>query len=166
MKKIYKYFGITIAVLLLDQLSKYITRISFDYAQSLNVIGDFFRLTWVQNKNAAFSLGFASPSFNRLFFSIFSAIASGFISYLIIKEKRKVLKGSYALILGGALGNLTDRLFLGSVTDFLDFDFPNFIMERWPVFNIADIAIFCGLAMCVIYELMLYWQKRRNNEKN
>ena len=128
--------------------------------QSFSVIGDFFYLTHVQNPGAAFSIGFESPVINRVFFSVVSFLMIFVILYMLKISKSICEKLAYALIVGGAIGNLIDRVVLGSVTDFFDFDFFTinifgFYMERWPVFNIADSSIVIAMVLLVFYALFL-----------
>jgi signal peptidase II len=70
-------------------------------------------------------------------------------------------KFSYSLIIGGAIGNLIDRLAFGSVTDFFDVDFPDFLMERWPVFNIADSSIVIAITILLIYTIFFESRRKR-----
>jgi signal peptidase II len=76
----------------------------------------------------------------------------------------RLVELSLALILGGALGNLFDRVRFGYVTDFFDFDFPDFIMTRWPVFNIADSAVTTGVTLWCVY--LVFFAKKHVNSHN
>ena len=148
-----RYFWITFIIVILDQISKYAVRNWIDFG-SRNVIrltDKFFWLTKVQNYGAAFSFSFGSPSLNRIIFITISIVAVFFIAYYIITTKIKAEKIAFSLILGGALGNLLDRIFIGSVTDFIWWDFPDIIMYRWPVFNIADSAIVLAITILIGY---------------
>jgi signal peptidase II len=147
------YFVISIILIALDQISKYIVRATMPLYKSIPVWGDFFRLTHVKNLGAAFSLSFGSPEINRIIFTTISGLAVLLLIYLIIKAENKIESLVYSMILSGAVGNLIDRIFLGGVTDFLDFDFPDFIMHRWPVFNIADSAIVVAVTIFAIFTL-------------
>jgi len=149
-----KVLGPTIVILILDQISKAWVRSSMALWESHRVLGEhFFRLTHVQNTGVAFGMQAGS----RIFLILFSIAASLFLLYILLKAHRDnqpqyppPVRFALALILGGALGNLIDRVFFGHVTDFLDFDFPNFIMERWPVFNVADSAVTVGVTLWII----------------
>jgi signal peptidase II len=113
-----------------------------ELGESISIIGDFFRLTYVTNTGAAFSLSFGDGLFNRIFFLTIPVIAIIILIILMTKTKQSTLSHlSFALILGGAVGNYIDRIVHGSVIDFLDFDFMDVIIERWPVFNVADSAV-------------------------
>jgi signal peptidase II len=131
------------------------------------VIGDFFRITFTENPGMAF--GFDPGSDFKLFISVFSLVASiGLLIYFYsVRNKSLSLKIAIALILGGAVGNVIDRmfygliydyspLFYGKVVDFFDFDFFNFSIfgrsyDRWPIFNIADAAVSVGVLILLFF---------------
>ena len=169
---------LTLAVIVADQISKfYIKGISIPFlnikfegmyfGESISVIGDFFRITFTENPGMAF--GFDPGSDFKLFISVFSLVASiGLLVYLYtIRKKSLSLKIAIALILGGAVGNVIDRmfygmiydyapLFYGKVVDFFDFDFVNFSIfgrsyDRWPIFNIADAAVSIGVLILLVF---------------
>jgi len=123
-----------------DQLSKYLVVRRFNPGETLNIITGFFQLTYVRNYGAAFGI----LRYHTLFF-----IVTSFLMVLIIifgsryiSTRCRMLRFALALLLGGTLGNLSDRVVKGYVVDFFDFLF-------WPVFNIADIAIVLGIAMVI-----------------
>jgi len=178
---------ITLGVIFLDQLSKFyikgieipllnISITGMYIGESIKVIGNFFKITYIENPGMAF--GFNPGSDFKLWISIFSLIASiGLLIYLYIVRKNALsLRIALAMILGGAVGNLIDRafygiiynyssIFYGKVVDFLDFDFFNFTIfgrnyERWPIFNFADAAVTIG----VLILLLFYRQHRRDEE--
>jgi signal peptidase II len=131
------------------------------YGHSIPVIGDFFRITYIENPGMAFGLDFGW----KPFFAILSIVASVAILYLLYEHRtdRFAFRLPLALILGGAAGNLVDRVFYGvlwgdgsffqgRVVDFLDLDFfdLNFFgyhLNRWPVFNVADAAVTIGVVL-------------------
>ena len=135
--------------------------------ESIPVIGDFFKITFTENPGMAF--GFDPGSDFKLFISVFSLVASiGLLVYFYtIRKKSLSLKIAIALILGGAVGNVIDRmfyglifdyapLFYGKVVDFFDFDFFNFSIfgrsyDRWPIFNIADAAVSIGVLILLFF---------------
>ena len=171
----FMYLTISAAVILIDQITKYIARyyLECDFIphlrcpqfHSVSVIGDFFKLTIVYNQKAAFSMGFASEGINRIFFSVMAFAMVLFVVYMLKIATRKVEKIAFALIIGGAIGNLSDRIIHGAVTDFLDFDWPNWLyFERWPTFNIADSSIVCAAIMLLIY-IMFFEKKYRQEQK-
>ncbi len=160
-----KYLILSFVIIVLDQVSKIYVRFFFEnktHFHSIPVIGDFFRITHTQNPGAAFSFTLGSPFLNRIIFSVISFVVIGILVWLIIKSEHKLQTVSFSLIIAGAVGNLIDRIYLGSVTDFLDFDFPDFLMERWPIFNVADSAICVAIGLYIIY--ILFYEKKINKE--
>lgn len=148
-KKIYALW-IMLIVLILDQLTKVLVRSRMELYSSIDLIGKTLRLSHVENDGAAFSLSLPNPSYNRIFFIIVTLIALGFVLYLLYKAVHRIQVFAFGLVLGGAIGNLIDRIRYGRVTDFIDADFPDFIMQRWPVFNIADSAIVIAMVLIII----------------
>jgi signal peptidase II len=159
----YRYFLISLAVIFLDQISKNIIRNTLEIGQVLKITNKFFWLTHVQNTGAAFSISLSNPVLNKFFFIIISILAIIFLIILIIKSRSKIEKIVFALILGGASGNLIDRIILGSVTDFLWCDFPDVIMKRWPVFNLADSSIVIAITILIFY--MVFFSKKSVEDK-
>jgi len=174
LKVLYYTFG----VIFIDQFTKlYIKGIEIPFfnisfegmhiGESINVIGDFFKITFIENPGMAF--GFNPGSDFKFWISIFSLLASiGLLVYLFsVRKKSLSLRIAIALILGGAVGNLIDRMFYGiifkyapvfygKVVDFFDFDFFNFSIfgrnyDRWPIFNIADAAVTVGILILVLF---------------
>ncbi len=159
----YRYFLISLAVIFLDQISKNIIRNTLEIGQVLKITNKFFWITYVQNTGAAFSLSLSNPVLNKFFFIIISILAIIFLIILIIKSRSKIEKIVFALILGGASGNLIDRIILGSVTDFLWCDFPDVIMKRWPVFNLADSSIVIAITILIFYTV--FFSKKSVEDK-
>ncbi len=153
--KLWAYFVITGLVVFWDQLSKIIVRSTMQLYQTIPVLGNYFRLRYVTNTGAAFSMSTGSLLVDRWILTGVGIVAVGLIVYLLIKQEQVIPKVCLAMILGGAIGNLIDRIIFGKVTDFLDSDFPDFIMERWPVFNVADSSIVIAICMYMIYILFL-----------
>lgn len=150
---------IMMVLLVLDQLTKTLVRLNMDLHHSIpllkNLFGDTFMLIHVQNTGAAFSLGLGSDSVNRIFFISVSVLAAGFIIFLLQKTEHRLQVIAFGSVLGGALGNLLDRIMFGPVTDFFSVDFPDFIMERFPIFNVADSSIFIGVCLLLIDMLFI-----------
>ena len=135
------------------------------YGVSRPVLGDFFRLTYIENPGMAFGIDIGG----KLFFSLFSVVASIAILLYLYRARNESLgfRISLAMILGGAVGNLIDRvfyaaffdngpLFYGRVVDFLDVDFFNidlwgYHLSRWPVFNIADASVTVGVVLLLFF---------------
>ncbi len=146
----------------LDQITKIFARIFLQPVHEVPILGNFFRLTYVENPGIAFGLRIN----NKIFFTILSVLAVVVIFYyLLLLKNHRILRLAFALILGGAFGNLTDRFLYGKVVDFLDFeffdvsipsfsllcfDFSGYSMDRWPVFNVADIAVTLGMIMIIL----------------
>src|SRR5579859_3418233 len=135
---------IALAVLLLDRITKWAISQTIPLEDAINIIPGFFRLTHLENTGAAFSLFADSTSpFRTTLLIAFSVAALAVISFLLWKDRGDFHSGTLALslILGGAVGNLWDRVSDGKVTDFLDFYIG---VHHWPPFNVADSAIVVG----------------------
>ncbi|MDO8682295.1 MAG: signal peptidase II [Armatimonadota bacterium] len=126
---------------IVDQLSKFIVKSILPKSETITIIPDVFDITSYYNKGAAFGLMEGSRELLVLI-SIVAIFAIVKLRYQ--RSKSRLLAVSLGLILGGALGNLIDRLTINAVYDFLDF-------HRWPVFNLADVAVTIGGALLVIY---------------
>ena len=142
------------AVLFFDQITKaYVDRALHNF-QSIEVIKNFFHITHVRNTGAAFGLlaGPAHPLRTALFVVI-SGVAIGAIVliYWRIEEGDTLHALAFSLLLGGAAGNLVDRVWMGHVIDFLDFHWYD---HHWPAFNFADAAICGGIGLILLNMLM------------
>lgn len=143
------HFLIALLVVLLDRLSKWLVAGSINLHDSISVLPGFFRLTHVQNSGAAFGLfADSSSEWKVAVLILFSTLALAVVSALLWKNSHTMTTTGVglALILGGAVGNLWDRLLTGHVVDFLDFYVGSY---HWPAFNIADSAIVIGALMLV-----------------
>lgn len=140
----------------IDQLTKFIIVSNYSLNDSLVVIKDFFNITYINNYGAGFSI----LQDQRIFLSVVSIIAIGILVYLLITEKKSsnLTKASYLMIIAGALGNLIDRIRLGYVVDFLDF---NIFGYDFPVFNFADCCITIGCFIVIF--IVLKENKNANN---
>jgi len=138
-------------VFLLDQLSKYYISYHFQLHE-VKTIAPFFNLTLAYNTGAAFSFLSDAGGWQRWAFVAISIVISVLLVIWLGRTPRehKTIAISFALILGGALGNLIDRLMLGHVVDFLDFYINNW---HWPAFNIADSAIVIGAILLIVHTL-------------
>jgi len=144
------WLGISLIVLLLDQLSKITILKLFHYGESRPITG-FFNLVLVYNKGAAFSFLAAESGWQRHLFTAIGIGAAIYIIYLLRKHAgQRMFCWALALILGGAIGNVIDRIMYGHVIDFLDVFVGNW---HWPAFNIADSAICVGAVLFVLDEL-------------
>lgn len=182
-----KVLWVTFSVIVADQLSKlyikgvHIPLLNIKFTgmypgESIPVIGNFFKITFIENPGMAF--GFDPGSAYKFWVSLFSLAASiGLFIYLFSARKKSLsLRIAIAMILGGAIGNLIDRalygiffhyapLFYGKVVDFLDFDFFDFSIlgrnyDRWPIFNLADASVTVG----VLILLFFYKQVKKEDE--
>ena len=147
--------------IILDQVTKYIVQTRMTLYQSITILDNFFHITYILNKGAAFGfLSNRSESFRTPFFIIISILAIvGLIYFYIVYAKNsKLSQIAIALILSGAVGNLIDRIILGVVRDFIDVHWYNI---HWPAFNIADTSISIGTGLLI---LGLYLEDKK--EKN
>jgi signal peptidase II len=150
-------------IVVLDQTSKYIIKSTMQLYDSFDVIGSFFKITYIENAGMAFGIQMGS----RTVFVALSILAAiiVFIYLLRMPNEQFLFRFSLALIMGGAIGNLIDRIAVGRVVDFLDveffdislpafnflfIDFPGYSLTRWPVFNVADSAVTCGM-------ILIFW---------
>ncbi len=144
------WLGVAVVVVLLDQLSKITMTRRLVYGQS-EFINAYFNLVMVYNQGAAFSFLANSGGWQRWFFSALALAVSIVIVWMLNRNSsQRLFCWSLSLILGGAVGNLIDRLVYGHVIDFLDFHVGSW---HWPAFNIADSAIMIGAALFVLDEL-------------
>ena len=150
---------IIVAIIALDQWSKWAIKTSFNLYQSKPVIQDFLHFTYVTNDGMAFGLSFPGGKHVLLIMTI---LLTGFIVGFLWKEKNghPLIKYGLALILGGAIGNLIDRLLYGKVVDFLDLMIGNF---HWYIFNIADSSVTVGMILFIIHSIYVD-QKKTNDE--
>lgn len=132
-------------VLALDQWTKRLALLHLAGRPSVDVLGEFVRLTFAQNSGVAFSLGAGT----RFPFYLFSIAAAVVILWLLARGRvpRVGQQVALALILGGALGNLVDRITTGLVVDFIEVGLGRF---RWPVFNVADSAVSVGVVLFLL----------------
>ncbi|MBQ8131834.1 MAG: signal peptidase II [Bacilli bacterium] len=144
-----KIYIIAIIFLALDQLTKIFVRTTLDLAKEISIIPNFFSFYYVENTGAAFS----SFTGQTIFLILVSIFCLGLIIHLIQKEKNKtkLINISLGILLGGMIGNLIDRIIFQKVTDFLSF---NIFGYRFPVFNVADIGITCGVALYLIISII------------
>ena len=144
------HFLLALAVVLLDRWTKRLVAAHIAMYAYIQVIPGFFRLTHTENTGAAFSLFADSPSrWKTVILIAFSLVAMVIVSFLLWKQNRVFTTTGIALslILGGAVGNLWDRLASGRVVDFLLVYVKQY---QWPVFNLADSAIVIGAALLVL----------------
>ena len=133
-------------IVFIDQIAKFLIKTNFQLNQTLPIINNIFHLTYIHN----FGAGFGILQQQRWILAFISIIVIGFIFYYLdrIREKERLLQLLAGFVLGGTIGNLTDRIINGYVIDFLDF-------RIWPVFNFADSFVTIGVIGLIIY----YWKK-------
>lgn len=176
---------VTLTILVLDQITKLLVKgfsipfLDFYHSgvplgSSHAILGDFLRLTYIENPGMAFGIDFGG----KLFLTLFSIVASVGIFYYLYKIRNEsfIIRFSLAMILGGAIGNLIDRvfygvffgegpLFYGKVVDFVDVDFFNIDLlglhiSRWPVFNVADASVSIGVLLLLIFHRRFTQEER------
>jgi signal peptidase II len=145
MKRFKEAFLISIIVVALDQITKYLAINYINPYDSIKIL-PFLHLVLVTNKGAAFGM---FKHIGSSFFIAASVIAIIFVIYLLIRGKEDHL--GLSLILGGAIGNLIDRILYGSVVDFIDLSIGKF---HWPAFNIADSALSVGVTIILLNNLL------------
>jgi signal peptidase II len=142
-----KWYGISAVVIALDLYTKHLIEAAFAYGDMLTITS-FFDLVRYHNQGAAFSFLADAGGWQKWFFSGISVVAAIVITYLIQKHRtEKLFCVGLALVLGGAIGNLYDRVTLGYVVDFLNFHYRDIY---WPAFNVADSAICIGVGLLLL----------------
>ena len=135
------------ALIFVDQIIKFIVRTFMAVGQTIPIIPGIFHITRVQNRGVAWG----SFEGMTLLTVVLPIILIGVIIFFMEKKKENItpfLSWALVIVVGGGLSNQIDRIFLGSVTDMIDF-------RVWPVFNLADMAVVCGCIMVIIYVLFL-----------
>lgn len=137
------FYILILAVIILDQVSKFFVQTNMDLNSSIPLIDGFFSITYIHNTGAAFSV---LQGKTILLIIIQMLVILTIFGYVIYKRSSLhwTLKVSLALIVGGGIGNLIDRIYNGYVVDFIHFHF-------WPIFNIADISVCIGCGLLIIY---------------
>jgi signal peptidase II len=150
-------------LLVVDQFTKSLVQRSLSLGESVPVLGDFFRLTYIHNAGGAFGITFGHP---LVYFLASGVIAIWILAHLYRRpDLDRLWVWGLVLVLSGALGNLIDRVSLGQVVDFLDFEFfdvnlpsfsllffrfPGYSLTRWPVFNVADSCVTVGVVALLV----------------
>lgn len=144
------WLGIAAIIILIDQISKVVMSRLFAFGESRPVTS-FFNLVMAHNKGAAFSFLASQSGWQRYVFTGIAIAAVVFIVYLLKRHAgQRMFCWALAMILGGAIGNLIDRIVYGHVIDFLDFYVGTW---HWPAFNVADMAIVGGAGLFILDEL-------------
>ena len=134
----------TIIIVLTDQITKLMVSSSMNQGESFRVLGNVLQITYIKNPGMAFGIQIG----NKIFFTIFALIASLVILIYLFRLKPENFLARFALasILGGAIGNLIDRFAYGEVIDFIYIK-----IIRWPVFNVADVAVTIGMIFLIAF---------------
>jgi signal peptidase II len=147
MLRAWRWFALALGVVLADQATKALVLARFSLGERHELTG-FFNMVLVYNKGAAFSFLSEAGGWQTPALVVFALVAIGLVGTFIVRSPgRTLLCTGLALILGGALGNLIDRLRYGQVVDFLDFHAAGW---HWPAFNVADSAITVGAALLIL----------------
>jgi signal peptidase II len=142
----WKWLVLAGVVIVADQMTKSLVVASLSRGENIPVTG-FMSLVLAYNSGAAFSFLAGEPGWQRWFFATIAVLASAFLVYMLKRGGGRLLCAGLALILGGALGNLWDRIAIGKVVDFLLLHYGGW---SWPAFNVADSAITVGAALLII----------------
>ena len=158
------WLGIALVILLADQFTKVLIIGSFELGDSQSVTS-FFNLVRVHNSGAAFSFLSSASGWQRWLFTGIGVGAAGFIVWLLRSHpNQRLFCFALALVLGGAIGNVIDRVLWGYVIDFLDFHWdwlaPLFYQGHFPAFNVADSAISVGTVCLILDELLRVRQSK------
>ena len=149
MPSLLRWLVLAAGVVMLDQASKAWVLASFRYMESL-VVTPFFNLVLVYNTGAAFSFLAGAGGWQKWFFVILAlGISAWLLSLLRHHAQERLLPTALSLILGGAIGNVIDRLRFDAVVDFLDFHLAGY---HWPAFNVADSAITVGVVLMLLQQ--------------
>ena len=144
------YVLLALGVLIADQMTKWWAQMSLPMAQAIKVT-DFLNWFLIYNPGAAFSLLSQADGWQRWFFTVIGIVAAVVIIWLLQKNTHdRPFCLALSLILGGAIGNVLDRLLYGAVVDFIDVHYDGW---HWPAFNVADSAISIGATLIVINEI-------------
>ena len=143
-----KWLGLSFLAVLLDQLSKLLIADNMQLYQSINIM-PYVNLTYVHNTGAAFSFLSEAGGWQRWFFAALAIVIGSVIAVWLsrLKAHETLMAVSLSLVLGGAIGNLIDRLAYGYVIDFLDIYVQSW---HWPAFNVADSAITLGVVLMLL----------------
>ena len=157
------WYLLSMVVVTIDQWTKWLAETKLSFHEPVTVIEPFLNWTLAYNYGAAFSLLADAGGWQKWFFSGLALIMSVFLIIYLLKVPRqaKLLSVGLALVLGGAVGNLIDRLLNGKVTDFIHVHYAD--VWHYPIFNIADIGICIGIALIVID--MLFLEGKRQDKR-
>lgn len=153
------FAGVLGGVVLFDLITKAFIQRTMSLYQQVNIVGDYVRFTYIHNPGAAF--GIHLGPYSRFIFLVLSLVALAALAgmYWVTPAKDKIRLASIALICGGAVGNLLDRIRSSQgVVDFVDVGIGQL---RWPVFNVADVAVTCG----AIFLALSLWREEQRSDR-
>lgn len=135
------YFIITLLIITFDYIIKLKVKSNMNVGESIKVIGDFFKITYIQNKGAAFGM----LQDKQIVFLVIGFITIAFLINLFLKTNDNITKTSISMVIGGAIGNIIDRLLYGYVVDMFDFS------GVWSyIFNFADVCVVLGVGILAL----------------
>jgi len=151
-----KILTVSAVIVILDQITKWFIKTSLDLFESVPIIENFFHFTFIKNSGMAFGLNFPGGIYVFTGVSILLTIV---LFRMLWNERYNsiLIRLALALIIGGAIGNLIDRILYGEVVDFLDFMIGNF---HWYIFNIADTSVSIGMCLLIIHSLFFSNQEK------
>ena len=149
--KLGRWYLLAVLIIFVDQLTKHYISSAFSYGETLEVL-PFLNLTLVHNMGAAFSFLSEAGGWQRWFFSLIGVVVTVVIVVWLsrLSARQSLLALALSLVLGGAIGNLWDRILLGYVVDFIDLYYRHY---HWPAFNVADAAITLGALLLILESL-------------
>jgi signal peptidase II len=156
--KLGRWYLLAVLIIFVDQLTKRYISSAFSYGETLEVL-PFLNLTLVHNMGAAFSFLSEAGGWQRWFFSIIGVVVTVVIVVWLsrLSARQSLLALALSLVLGGAIGNLWDRILLGYVVDFVDLYYRHY---HWPAFNVADAAITLGALLLILESLSASKEKK------
>ncbi len=148
-KKKFLFLLVSLTILALDQWMKKLIAGSMHLGESRRVIGEVVRFTYIRNPNSVFGLNLGGPIVS----TILTVVAFIFVIYLFVIAKNPIFLTAISFIIGGALGNLVDRVLYMEVVDFIEVGVRQF---RWPTFNVADSFVTIGIILVIIHWFLEY----------
>ena len=148
-KKKFLFSLVSLTILALDQWTKKLITGSMHLGESRRIIGDVVRFTYIRNPNSVFGLNLGGPIVS----TILTVVAFIFVIYLFVVAKKPIFLTAISFIIGGALGNLVDRVLYMEVVDFIEVGVRRF---RWPTFNVADSFVTIGIILVIIHWFLEY----------
>jgi signal peptidase II len=145
-------------VIVIDQLSKYLVSVNMYQGQHIRIIGPYLRIVYIRNPHAAFGIPLGSPLLMLILTSIASVLLV--IYFTLVSNKTAFFYFAITLIIGGAIGNLIDRLRIKEVIDFIEVGVEKF---KWPVFNVADSCVTVGIILLL---WIWFFRTKKEGEEN